>query len=84
MSSILRRSSAMGAQDKPVTGDMKMSFVGYDHIGWMKCDGRTLSVPQYHLLFQVIGYQFGGSGGSFSLPNPAGVLWVSLDNEQVR
>lgn len=49
-----------------------MSFVGYDHIGWMKCDGRTLSVPQYHLLFQVIGYQFGGSGGSFSLPNPAG------------
>lgn len=72
MSSILRRSSAMGAQDKPVTGDMKMSFVGYDHIGWMKCDGRSLSVPQYHLLFQVIGYQFGGSGGSFSLPNPAG------------
>lgn len=49
-----------------------MSFVGYDHIGWMKCDGRSLPVQSYHLLFQVIGYQFGGSGASFSLPNPAG------------
>ena len=49
-----------------------MSFVGYDHIGWMKCDGRSLSVAQYNLLFQVIGYQFGGAGASFNLPNPAG------------
>jgi len=72
MSSILRRSSAFTAQDKPVTGDMKMSFVGNDHIGWMKCDGRAVSVTQYNLLFQVIGYQFGGSGASFNLPNPAG------------
>lgn len=72
MTSILRRSSAFTAQDKPVTGDMKMSFVGYDHIGWMKCDGRSLSVSQYNLLFQVLGYQFGGSGASFNLPNPSG------------
>lgn len=72
MSSILRRSSAFTAQDKPVTGDMKMSFVGNDHIGWMKCDGRAVSVTQYNLLFQVIGYQFGGSGATFHLPNPAG------------
>jgi len=49
-----------------------MSFVGNDHIGWMKCDGRAMSVTQYNLLFQVIGYQFGGSGASFNLPNPAG------------
>jgi microcystin-dependent protein len=72
MSSILRRSSAFTAQDKPVTGDMKMSFVGYDHIGWMLCDGRSLSTASYNLLFQVIGYQFGGAGASFNLPNPAG------------
>lgn len=72
MTSILRRSAAFTAQEKPVTGDMKMSFVGYDHIGWMKCDGRSLSVAQYNLLFQVLGYQFGGSGASFNLPNPSG------------
>ncbi len=72
MSSILRRSAHLSAQEKPVTGDMKMSFVGYDHIGWMKCDGRALSTAQFNLLFQVIGYQFGGSGTSFNLPNPSG------------
>ena len=72
MSSILRRTSAFTAQEKPVTGDMKMSFVGYDHIGWVKCDGRSLSTTAHNLLFQVIGYQFGGSGASFNLPNPSG------------
>jgi microcystin-dependent protein len=72
MTSILRRTSAFTAQEKPVTGDMKMSFVGYDHIGWIKCDGRALSTAQHNLLFQVIGYQFGGAGASFNLPNPAG------------
>ena len=51
---------------------MKMSFVGNDHIGWVKCDGRSLSTTAHNLLFQVIGYQFGGSGSSFNLPNPSG------------
>ena len=72
MSSVLRRTSAFTAQEKPVTGDMKMSFVGYDHIGWVKCDGRSLSTADHNLLFQVLGYQFGGSGSSFLLPNPSG------------
>jgi microcystin-dependent protein len=72
MSSILRRSSAFAAQDKPITGDMKMSFIGQDHLGWMMCDGRALSTTHYNLLFQVIGYQFGGSGTTFQLPNPRG------------
>lgn len=49
-----------------------MSFVGYDHQGWMICDGRSLSTSTHNLLFQVIGHQFGGSGASFNLPNPAG------------
>lgn len=74
MTSILRRSAALSAQEKPVTGDMKMSFVPTDHIGWLVCDGRALSTSQYNLLFQVIGYQFGGSGSTFQLPNPAGGL----------
>jgi microcystin-dependent protein len=72
MSSILRRTSNFTAHEKPVTGDMKMSFVPHDHIGWIKCDGRSLSTAEYNLLFQVIGYQFGGSGSTFQLPNPSG------------
>jgi microcystin-dependent protein len=72
MTSILRRTSAFSAHEKPVTGDIKMSFVGNDHLGWLKCDGRSLSNTAYALLYNVVGYQFGGSGASFNLPNPAG------------
>ena len=72
MTSVLRKTSAFTAHEKPVAGDMKMSFVGYDHLGWVKCDGRSLSTTSQNLLFQVIGYQFGGSGSSFNLPNPSG------------
>jgi len=78
MTSIARRSAAFTAHEKPTTGDTKMSFVGVDHLGWMKCDGRSLPTTTYNLLFQVLGYTFGGSGTTFQLPNPAGrVLGVS-------
>lgn len=72
MTSVMRKSASLGARDKPLTGDMKMAFVDTDHMGWMKCDGRDLSRAQFALLFQVIGYQFGGSGATFKLPNPQG------------
>jgi microcystin-dependent protein len=72
MTSILRRSSAFSAHEKPVTGDIKMSFVGEDHLGWLKCDGRSFLKTEKPLLYNVIGIQFGGSATSFNLPNPAG------------
>jgi microcystin-dependent protein len=72
MTSILRRSSAFSAHEKPVTGDIKMSFVGEDHLGWLKCDGRSFLKTEHPLLYNVIGTQFGGSATAFNLPNPAG------------
>jgi microcystin-dependent protein len=72
MTSILRRSSAFSAHEKPVTGDIKMSFVGEDHLGWLKCDGRSFLKTEKPLLYNVIGTQFGGSATAFNLPNPAG------------
>jgi microcystin-dependent protein len=72
MTSILRRSSAFSAHEKPVTGDIKMSFVGADHLGWLKCDGRSFLKTAHPLLYNVIGIQFGGSATAFNLPNPAG------------
>jgi microcystin-dependent protein len=74
MSSTMRRYATFTAHERPVTGDIKMSFVGYDHIGWMKCDGRALSTKEFNLLFQVIGYTFGASGEMFLLPNPQGTV----------
>jgi len=63
---------AFGAHQKATVGDMKFSVTNYDHLGWMKCDGRTLNVADFQFLFSVIGYSFGGSGSQFQLPNPAG------------
>ena len=89
MTSTLRITSANTARTKPTTGDTKMSFVNTDHLGWLKCDGRAMDKTSDNLLFQVIGYTFGGSGNSFNLPNPAGrvmgtVGTVTDDNNRSR
>jgi len=69
MTSVLSRNAAFTAHTRPATGDIKSSFIGNDHLGWLLCDGRPLSTATYNLLFQVLGYQFGGSGNSFNLPD---------------
>jgi microcystin-dependent protein len=60
------------AHQKPTVGDSKFSAVQYDHMGWLKCDGRLLNVADFQFLFNSIGYSFGGSGTQFNLPNPWG------------
>lgn len=40
--------------------------------GWLFCDGDLLSTTTYAALFSVIQYTYGGSGGSFRLPNMQG------------
>jgi microcystin-dependent protein len=37
--------------------------------GWLLCDGTSVLTASYAALFAVIGYTFGGSGGSFTLPD---------------
>jgi len=70
--------AANTARTKPITGDTKSSFVIDDHLGWLKCDGRAMDKVAYNLLFQVIGYTFGGSGSNFNLPNPQGRVMGSV------
>ncbi len=36
--------------------------------GWMVCDGRQLSIEQYPVLFQMIGFIYAQSGDDVSLP----------------
>ena len=36
---------------------------------WLLCDGATVSITTYANLFSVIGYNYGGSGATFNLPN---------------
>jgi microcystin-dependent protein len=72
MTSVLRKSGELSAVHRPTVGDVKMSLVDADHVGWLKCDGRSLSINEYRQLYDVLGFQFGGSGSSFNLPNPQG------------
>jgi len=39
---------------------------------FLLCDGSSLSTTTYASLFAVIGYTYGGSGGSFNLPSLVG------------
>ena len=42
--------------------------------GYLLCNGGSYSTSTYPGLFGVIGYTFGGSGGSFSVPNIQGYV----------
>lgn len=37
--------------------------------GYLMCDGQSLTTAAYPALFQAIGYQYGGSGANFNVPN---------------
>lgn len=78
MTSLLRTNGSLTARTRPLTGDIKTSFVIDDHMGWLKCDGRSMDKNAFNLLFQVIGYTFGGSGQTFNLPNPQGRVMGSV------
>jgi microcystin-dependent protein len=39
---------------------------------WALCNGASLATVTYPDLFSIMGYSFGGAGGSFSLPNFGG------------
>jgi microcystin-dependent protein len=52
-----------------VVGDTKTCALGVDHGRWLICDGRLVPRWKFPELFRVLGYNFGGSGGRFGLPD---------------
>lgn len=50
--------------------------------GWLKANGASLSTTTYAALFAVIGYAFGGSGASFSLPDLRGEFVRGWDDSR--
>jgi microcystin-dependent protein len=54
----------------PVPSGVISQFAGATApAGYLLCIGQSLSTTQYADLFNVIGYNYGGSGSSFSVPN---------------
>ncbi len=51
------------------TGAIQMWSTGTAPTGYLLCNGASVSTTTYATLFGVLGYTFGGSGGSFTLPN---------------
>jgi microcystin-dependent protein len=72
MGSYFRDYYSPSATQRATAGDTKFSVINQDHMGWLKCDGRGLSTTAYNILFQVVGYSFGGSGNTFNLPDGRG------------
>lgn len=40
--------------------------------GWLPCDGRSLPVAQNQALYSLIGFNYGGSGANFNIPDLRG------------
>jgi len=60
-----------------------MAFAGtYAPDGFLLCDGRTYSAIEYPNLFDVLQYNFGGSGNSFNVPDLRGRVIVAPDKNQ--
>lgn len=72
MTSVLTSYFSPSASQKATVGDTKVSLVEVDHLGWLKCDGRELSVANFRRLYNAIGNTYGGNDTVFNLPNPAG------------
>lgn len=49
-------------------------------IGWVVCDGRSLSSLTFPDLFNSIGYTYGGSGSSFNVPDLRGRTPMGMDD----
>lgn len=54
----------------PYVGEIRAFGFGFIPVGWLACDGSTVSISQYQSLFNLIGTTYGGDGvQSFKLPN---------------
>jgi microcystin-dependent protein len=53
----------------------EIRLIAYDDIpdGWMKCEGQSLDINKYPLLYMIMGTKFGQDGEyQFSLPDLRG------------
>jgi microcystin-dependent protein len=61
--------TAFVLQNGAPTGSVLMWTTNSAPSGWLLCDGTSVLTSAYAALFAVIGYTFGGTGGSFTLPD---------------
>lgn len=66
---------------KQVDTGMVLPYVGSSApTGWLDCDGASYATATYSDLFALMGYDFGGSGANFNVPDMRGRTAVGNDN----
>jgi hypothetical protein len=73
-----------GASVNPIPSGAVMAFaMNTAPTGWLACNGTSISTGGNNAsLFAAIGYTYGGSGGSFKLPDLRGYFVRGLDNSR--
>src|ERR1700712_4646649 len=55
---------------QPYVGEIRMFGGSFAPAGWVFCNGQTLAISEFDVLFQLIGTTYGGDGEqSFNVPN---------------
>lgn len=67
------------APTTPIVGMLRPMVNAWLPLGWLACNGQSLSVDEYSMLFDAIGTTFGGDGSTtFTLPNLRGRAPVGI------
>ncbi|HET7881837.1 MAG TPA: tail fiber protein [Acetobacteraceae bacterium] len=63
---------------QPYVGQILAVGFNFAPVGWLLCNGQTLPISQYQVLFALIGTTYGGDGvNTFALPNLCGRVAVN-------
>ncbi len=71
---------AVSAYAGPLAPEQGLGIVPIEASGWMLCDGRTLPAALYPELYVVLGTLYGGSDGTFRIPDYRGTFLRGADH----
>ena len=64
-------------------GEIRMFAGDFAPINWAPCDGRTLQINEYEVLYTLLGTTYGGDGrNNFNLPDLRGRLAIGMGQGQ--
>jgi microcystin-dependent protein len=67
----------------PFIGEVRIFGGNYAPVGWLLCNGASVSISQYEALFTLIGTTYGGDGvQNFNVPNLCGRIPVGMGQAQ--
>jgi microcystin-dependent protein len=70
---------AVSAYAGPLAPEQGMGVAPIEASGWMLCDGRSLAAALYPELYAVLGTLYGGSDGTFHIPDYRGTFLRGAD-----